>query len=248
MNRRLKETPVKLLQILPPESMVSSENPFKTFERRARAGEALLSVGRGIRGVRQAIWGLIVRTASLVHRSACACGRGGFGVIRQVAKLARALAAGSRTAGKAVNQSLQTIGTVFRSSWRSLVGLWAGWGDGRRWVRQRRAQIELRAQAWQEVHAQQAAMTEELTRFRSQLQTQDQELARLTRQLVEVRALATSQQQVLLCLGKELDRRQELSSVELKREARKSRLNRKTSTVSTKRKSSQEDHKPSLTL
>jgi hypothetical protein len=191
MARRFSDDPVNLIQILPSKGKVATPNPFRpSFSRFTLETGATV-----VRSLAHALtlWSKSLRVVivDLGHRVQDLRQRIDRRVAWTATSLQRARRWFTRTAGEAKGWGTRTWHEmrtpvyppvpVMTISSRTIRGL-----------------VPSIQRASPEV-------TSELDQLHAQVATQGQELYRLTSQVMELKALTMSQEQVLLCLGKELD-------------------------------------------
>lgn len=231
MSRRYNEEPVNLIQILPSKEKDSMQNPLKP----SITCLLLEATAAGVRGLAELIT------------------RGGRRMQLVVGDLSRSIREFSE-------QGNQWMGWVTLRSRRLGQGLARFGVKAKQWIavvwdrvgtQTSRLIHEVMARGPEHqkpVSGAQNAPNDELASLRAQLLAQQQELAQVTSQLMELKALAMSQEQVLLYLGKELDAMQ-MPVVPAAAVAPKKSPNRGKKSAKAKRAtSSRTAQKPSISL
>ena len=191
MARRFSDDPVNLIQILPSKGKVATPNSFRPSLSRF-ALEAGATVARSLAHVLM-LWSKSLRvvTVDLDHQVQDLRQRVDRRAARMAISLHRARRWFTRTASDAKDWGKRTWYEMRTPVYPSAPALAISSNTNRELV-------PVIQRALPEV-------TSELDQLHAQVATQGQELNRLASQVMELRALTMSQEQVLLYLGKELD-------------------------------------------
>lgn len=233
MPRRYNEDPVNLIQILPSQGKVSTPNPLKPSVTRL----LLEATAAGIRGLAEMVT------------------RGGRRLRIAVVDLAR-------STRELAQQGYQWIGWMTLRSRRIGQDLARVGARARQWIAavqdrfcaQISQSLDRRRVTEQSLeHHKPAPVVKnkhqnDVASLRAQLLAQQQELAHITSQMMELKALTMSQEQVLLYLGKELDAMQ-MPVVRVEATAPKKNASRAKKSAKSKRVApSRAAQKPSISL
>ena len=234
MARRFSDDPVNLIQILPSKGRVATPNPFRPSFSRFTL-EAGATVARSLAHV-LTLWSKSLRVVivDLDHQVQDLRQRIDRRAAWMATSLQRARRWFIRTAGDAKDWGTRT------------------WHEMRTPVYPPAPSIATSSHTNRElvsvIQCASPEVTSELDQLHAQVATQGQELHRLTSQVMELRALTMSQEQVLLYLGKELDAMQ-MPVVRVEAVAPKKMVSRGKKPTKTKRAApSRTAQKPSATL
>lgn len=188
MPRRYNEEPVNLIQILPSKEKNSMPNPLIPSVTRL----LLEATAAGVR-----------RLAELATRGAKRIQIAVADVMRSTRELTEK---GNQWVGRVMLRSRRIRHGLARGGAKVKQSMAAAWVTACAQISQALHDVtEPRPQHQQPVAAMQHEPQDEVAHLRAQLLAQQQELAQVTSQMMELKALTMSQEQVLLYLGKELD-------------------------------------------
>lgn len=204
MSRKTKESPLNLIRILPPKEGNSPSHKFNPASPHFK----LKLDGKDASGSMLSLGGLVGIFDTTLH----GIGKLGTWSVHQIRRVLHFLTAGLETILHWGTQGISQLGQwgkslgrpVLRPARRQSGGVQSS--GNLLWSERTQGAKPIVSEAMQRERSKQRDMLiEEVHALRTQLTTHQDELIRVTAQMEELKALVSSQQQVLLHLGKELE-------------------------------------------